>query len=345
MKTIGKMKLYSSDSIDFSLVSIGFECLDRDMFNPGKCYDTIAKTGVKRARVQTGWIKCETEKGVYDFTWLDSIVDNLLSRGIEPWFNVSYGNPLYMDNISNPSAVGCVPIYYGKEAVEAWLNYVRALARHYKNKISIFEIWNEPDHDNFWYPKKADPTDYAGFVEITGDAVRSILPDCKIGCCACSPCSEYLETFFSAAKAGSVDFCCVHLYMMEPEANYYEMIGQMRSMMNRYGHNKCELWQGEAGFPSWFPEKHFYPHKVQSSEHQQAVWMLRRFFLDASAGLQVSNYFQMADMWEKQYETSGKTQKKPAAQGIVNGITYTEKKACDTKKQSCQYVQRGREAV
>ena len=65
MKLIGKFKKFSSKQIEKSYVSIGFECLDRELFNPDKCYDLLAESGVKHARVQTGWIRCEKEKGVY----------------------------------------------------------------------------------------------------------------------------------------------------------------------------------------------------------------------------------------------------------------------------------------
>ena len=91
MKKIGKLKTYTSKEIKDSYVSIGFECLDRDLFNADKCYDPLAKTGVKYARCQTGWAKTEKEKGVYDFAWLDNVVDNLLARGVDTDFLYKLG--------------------------------------------------------------------------------------------------------------------------------------------------------------------------------------------------------------------------------------------------------------
>ena len=117
MNKIGKLKIFNSTEIQTSYVSIGFEGLDRELFKPEKCYNPLSKTGVKYARCQTGWCKCEKEKGVYDFAWLDEVVDNLIACGVEPWFTVGYGNPLYMPNTPDPTGVGCVPIYYGEEAV------------------------------------------------------------------------------------------------------------------------------------------------------------------------------------------------------------------------------------
>ena len=74
---------------------IGMEKLDRDVFDPSKAYDQVSGLGVKRVRLQSGWMRTEKEKGKYDFAWLDEVVDNLIKRGIEPWLCMCYGNPLY----------------------------------------------------------------------------------------------------------------------------------------------------------------------------------------------------------------------------------------------------------
>lgn len=102
MKKIGGLKTYNSSEITNSCVSVGFECLDRELFKPEKCYDALVKTGVKYARCQTGWARREKVKGVYDFEWLNSVVNELLTRGVKSWFNIGYDNPVYMQNLPNP---------------------------------------------------------------------------------------------------------------------------------------------------------------------------------------------------------------------------------------------------
>mgnify|MGYP000939486706 CR=1 FL=1 len=81
----GQVKAVNSADIKFSRVGLGFEKLDRDVFDAEKAYDKVAALGVKPIRLQSGWQRTEREQGVYDFTWLDKIVENLLSRGLEPW--------------------------------------------------------------------------------------------------------------------------------------------------------------------------------------------------------------------------------------------------------------------
>ena len=92
LKKIGQIKPKSSKEIKHSQIGLGFEKLDRDVFDPEKAYDKVAETGIKWARIQSGWQRTEREKGVYSFEWIDSIVDNLIERGIEPWVCLCYGN-------------------------------------------------------------------------------------------------------------------------------------------------------------------------------------------------------------------------------------------------------------
>ena len=328
MKKIGTLKTYKSSEIEDSIVSIGFECLDRKLFNPERCYGPLAESGVKYARVQTGWAVCETERGVYDFKWLDDIVDKLIAGGIKPWFNVGFGNPLYMPNVPNPTAVGCVPLYYGDEATNAWLSFVGALTRHFASRIKEYEIWNESDMKQFWYPNNPDADAYARLISITGRVIRENQPDARIGANTASSYFDYVGRLAELLNVGELDFYCLHKYSVFPELEWFEKVREIGRQFKRRGHN-IKLWMGEGGYPSWFPKGHWmhpYPDN-DGSERQQAVYQLRRYFQDASLGLERSSFFQMVDMWERPYEKAQEVLKKPAAQGILNGITYTKKQA------------------
>lgn len=84
LNKIGKVTPKSASEVTGSRIGIGFEKLDRAVFDPEKAYDKVAGLGVKWVRIQSGWARTEKEKGVYDFAWLDSIVDNLIRRGLRP---------------------------------------------------------------------------------------------------------------------------------------------------------------------------------------------------------------------------------------------------------------------
>lgn len=95
MIEVGRVTPKKSVDIKKSKLGIGFEKLDRNVFDPEKAYDKLALVGVKWVRIQSGWQRTEREKGVYDFAWLDSVVDNLIERGMKPWICLCYGNELY----------------------------------------------------------------------------------------------------------------------------------------------------------------------------------------------------------------------------------------------------------
>ena len=51
---IGEVEKKHSSTVNHSRIGIGFEKLDRDVFDPEKAYDKVAAIGVKWVRIQSG---------------------------------------------------------------------------------------------------------------------------------------------------------------------------------------------------------------------------------------------------------------------------------------------------
>ena len=324
--------------------SIGFEGIDRGLFDPDRAYDRLAAAGIKWARVQTMWSRCERQKGVLDFTVLDGVVDNLVRRGIRPWFSVTFGNTLYMDGCLTGAAVGCVPLFYGAECASAWKRYVRALARRYAGRVSHWEIWNEPDIRNFWRPNEPDGGEYLKLVQWTGSLIRAEAPDAKIGgCSAAAKISEWGMNFIRLGGVKEIDFWSFHPYGLfperlrspyappdGPETDDFVLAAQAeREFMDAHGGRHVEFWNGESGCPSWFHANHWlFPTGVcqegWQSQANQAKWLLRRFVTDRRAGFARSSFYQTADI-SRVYSMGIMTRPHPAEHGILNGWTYAPK--------------------
>lgn len=333
MQQIGKLKINPSEFQSLqSHASVGFECLDRELYDPERCYDLLQQAGVKYARVQTGWNRCETEKGVYNFEWLDDIVDNLLQRGIQPWFNVGFGNILYMPDSRTSSAVGQVPICYGPEVLEAWKNYVTALAKHYAGRINYFEIWNEPDISDFWAPGSSNPEEYAQLINETGAVILKENANAKIGACMSDAfASEFLhfkDYLFKLAKnVQQLDFFSYHRYNSRADVDLLQNVSYMRKIFAFNGLPKVEIWGGECGYASYLPKGHIILNEKPSSEQQQAVSLLRYFVTDAAAGCRLTSFFMVVDLIQNVYQTARQNNTDPARSGILNGLSYTPKLA------------------
>ena len=55
MQKIGTLPLRNAAQVGPSRIGIGFEKLDRNVFDPEKAYDKVAALGVKWVRLQSGW--------------------------------------------------------------------------------------------------------------------------------------------------------------------------------------------------------------------------------------------------------------------------------------------------
>ena len=85
MKKIGSIQPRSTTEISSSRITVGCETLDRNLavWDNYKAY--LKPLGVKKIRLQAGWAKCEKIKGLYNWAWLDSIINDAVAMGLQPW--------------------------------------------------------------------------------------------------------------------------------------------------------------------------------------------------------------------------------------------------------------------
>ena len=293
LKKIGAIKPKKSSEISFSKIGLGFEKLDRDVFDPNKAYDKVAACGVKWARIQSGWERTEKERGVYDFAWLDDIVDNFVKRGIEPWMCLCYGNPLYTEAAKTVfGSVGCPPIFSEEEKL-AWKNYVRAVVKRYFGRVRYFEIWNEPDW--CWTPKE-NPTELGIFTIDTAKVIRETAPDAKIigGVITWRPLA-FINTAFKTGMAEYLDFLSFHEYTHD-ERQVFERVETLKALAKSYN-PKIELIQGESGSQSR-SGGHGALCEGAWSETIQAKQLARHTIADLITDVHFTSYFSCMDMVE-----------------------------------------------
>ena len=304
LRLIDKLPTAGAKDIPFSRIGIGFEKLDRDVFDPEKAYDKVARIGVKKIRIQSGWARTERAEGVYDFAWLDKIVDNLLSRGLEPWICLCYGNPIYTD-LAKPvfGAVGCPPISTERE-LNAWLAYVRATVAHFAGRVTIFEIWNEPDCNYSWrhceneeidHNRNAD--EYGRFALATAKAIKETDSAARTMGFALGHAwdLEYVNRALSTGLYQYLDLVSFHAYTPS-ELNRRRSAHRLRLLLDSFD-PKIGLVQGETGAQSrsdgngamkgfaWTPEK-------------QVKALLRGLVMDMAEGVEFTSYFSTMDMIE-----------------------------------------------
>lgn len=323
LPVLGKIAPRDSLSIAASPLSVGFETLDRKLFDPERTYPHLARLGVKWARVHTGWCRTELSRGEYDFGWLDAVVDQLLKIGIQPWFCVGFGNRLYMPGAPFESAVGWVPMH-SKEAQAAWVRYVAALAGHYRGRVRHFEIWNEPQGESFWRPDEPGPDKYVELVKLTVPAIRERQPDAVIiGGAVAGMDTKFFEACMKCGLGEHIQKASFHSYRPLPEHNYEADVVRWRKIIAQHQPG-IPLWHGEVGAASQ-PGGAGGRANYAWTEPRQAKWLLRRFVSDLRMEIELVSYFHTVDLvnYFGSDGPSGKTNFK----GLLRGTGYTPKPA------------------
>jgi len=258
-----------------------------------------AQIGVKWTRLLAGWEGIEKEKGVYDWTKTDEAIEAVLKYGITPFITLTNGNRMYtgIGRYDDPKLAAIygespAPPVGNQAETDAWLKFVGAAIERYKDKITYWEIWNEPNHRKYWgAPPNAE--DYGRLVDVTTEKIRSIHPEAKIiagSTAGLDP--EYNDTFLNQCDPDNLDIISFHQYDPLPENRAFE-IDLFLEVLNKHNPN-FEIWQGECGFPS-SSRTTGYRARAPWGLNIQAKWLLRQSIVDTYyCRATLSNYFLLA---------------------------------------------------
>lgn len=263
---IGWLAVKHAKDIKSSSWSVGCETLDRDYAKFSVYKDFVGELGVKHGRLQSGWAKCEKQKGVYNFEWLDSCVNGLNAQTVKPWICLCYGNPLYGSGIRLGAK-----IFTDDAAMTAWCKYVETTVLRYKDVVNEWEIWNEPNGGG-------GTEEYANLLIKTAETIRKVQPNAILmGFSIAGINLKFAKDIFEILKAnnklGIIDYLTYHPYTNNPDDSYKE-VEKLQSIINTYN-PKIKLYQGENGCPSileWTHALAYYPW----TEISQAKWFMRR---------------------------------------------------------------------
>ncbi len=296
---IGKiLDLDNVPTVGNDKLCLGMECLDRDLWDFDAAFDHYPPLGIKHVRLQSGWQKTEKKKGVYDFAWLDSIMEKLTKAGIVPFLSLSYSNSLYC---SEPDrfpdmplgGIGHVPV--GTEEERAgWLSYVRAIVTRYKDVVKEYEIWNEPDVAKFCAYGDRWPEVYLELVKLTAPVIRECCPDAVV--ISCTGSVERTRLLLEMGMGQYVDVHSFHGYVFHPELQSADYRTQLERVASRLAPG-LRLWRGEAGCTSHVEVKGLGAlSNLELTEAKQAKFLLRHLTADmANNGLERTSYFHAFD--------------------------------------------------
>lgn len=286
---VGKVTPRSAREIAASPWSIGGETMDRNFTTYASWRPYLGPLGAKGLRLQAGWAKIERQPGVYDWAWLDTIVDDAIAQGVRPWLELSYGNTIYPGG----GGIGLGDGFPASpQALAAWDRWAQALVRRYKDRVCEWEIWNEPDGN-----RKGEAT-AAAYVDLhlrTAAMIRAEQPQSRIWALGLANTIKYAEDVLAGLHAKGrldlVDAITIHGYPRNPDDT--SNIDRLRAVIAQYG-RPIEVRQGETGAPSRL-QPNFALSKIPWTETSQAKWDLRRLLAHRAKDVPM-NLFTISDM-------------------------------------------------
>ncbi|MEU8473014.1 hypothetical protein AB0F30_34920 [Streptomyces sp. NPDC029006] len=287
---LGSVAPRTAAQVGASELLVGAETLDRDYTDYQAYAPYLGRLGATGVRLQGGWAKTEKTKGVYDWAWLDRIVDDARSRGVKPWVQLSYGNSAY--DGGGGSGLGA-HLPSSAEALAGWDAWVTAMVKRYKGRVAEWEIWNEPNLAGI------PVADYTDFFIHTATLVRAEQPKAVIyGPAEASIDVPYTQNFLvklsDKGKAGLLDGISYHPYNPNPDDTWtYGQVEKIRALITRYAPGTV-LRQGENGAPSR-PGSFGALGDLDWTELSQSKWVLRRVLNDLGRGISTS-VFSISDL-------------------------------------------------
>ena len=288
LKQIGTVDVVKPDGTGNSLWSVGCETIERGFTVYDEYKQFVGTLGVGYARLMSGWAKTETQKGVYDWEWLDVIVDDIISQGVCPWMCICYANPIYKGLIDLDT-----PIWTDETTMQAWLAYVKEMVLRYKGKITMYEIWNEPNGGN----GSKYPESYVNLFIRTAELIRELDPDVKIaGMALAGTKPAFVEAVMSSiadqGKGHLMDYATFHPYEFNPDETIDD-IKAFRDLITKYSPT-TKVLQGENGTNATLQHA-FALRNYEWTEYSHAKWYMRRMSTDFRLGIP-SSVFTMVDI-------------------------------------------------
>jgi len=242
--------------------------------------DLINDAGFKVVRQDIYWEKVEKEKGIFDFATpgYDDLTDELIDKGIRPYYILAYSNKLYEKNQSIVT----------KKGQDAFVRYVSKVTSRYKNKGIVWEIWNEPN-GKFW-ETKPNFKEYSSLVKRVSKTIKENDPSGIVVAPALAELNNdsynWLEEFFKQGTLDYIDAISVHPYRKEnPETVSYDY-QNLRTLISKYSKKEIPIISGEWGYST--SQGGEGPHL---DEQKQAEYLVRMFLINLMSNVPISVWY------------------------------------------------------
>lgn len=236
----------------------------------------LEDASVRWAREEFEWKRVEPRKGYFDWAKFDQAVAISQARNIDMIGKLVYSAPWAS---SAPAGTPAADAQYYPPADNAdFAAYAAATVARYKDRVRVWEVWNEPNTEYYWRGG-ATAQQYGALLKATYDAIKAVDPTATVLVGGLDQFNDpFMQGVHAAGAGNSYDALAIHVYTVDgaPETGAIPTyLDAAQAFLNRNAPGRG-LWITEV---SWSTCTRC---SGATSEADQAAY-LKRIYLDAAA--------------------------------------------------------------
>ncbi len=218
--------------------------------------DAVAKTGASWLRVPVDWNAIEGTRGQYNWGYLDNLVNGARARGLQVLGAIGFTPPWARTEglqLAFPSSPPRNPADFAA--------FCRAVVQRYGDRVSNWEIWNEPNLPIFFGFVDNKARRYTDVLKAAYPAIKSVQPGSTVIAAGLSRMlgadapPAFLQQMYDAGAGGFFDAAAAHPYVFPgglaaDDERGWSDVGRMHGVMAAHGDGGKKIWMTEIGAPT-----------------------------------------------------------------------------------------------
>ena len=203
------------------------------------------EAGIRWNRDDLLWSRIQPTRQTWNWDRYDHGVDALLERGIRSLGLLCY-SALWAATGRRDDGK---PNITSMPDIEAWRDYVFATVEHFRDRIAVWEMWNEPNNAQFWN-NRPSPEAYAKLLVAGSEAAKEADPTCRVMGCNMWAEMPFIHTVFEEGGWEALDIIGLHPYRYPSAPEHTDLVGELMKvaeLSDRFGAVK-PMWITEIGY-------------------------------------------------------------------------------------------------
>ena len=230
----------------------------------GKAFAMMQAAGMDYVRSDFQYWRCRPKKPgeAWSFGMYDQVVDEAGKRDITVLPIL-----MYQSNWGREE--------FGRHEGE-WTTFVRETARHFKGRIPVYEVCNEPNLHSFW--NNPNPVNYLAALKAAYRAIKEEDPPARVMISGFAGVPlDFIGRIYALGGKDFFEIMNVHPYTWPnpPKGMMDSMMKGLKDLMAKYGDGDKPIWITEMGWPTHkakLPTQNLFLAGLKAARPEQKTW-------------------------------------------------------------------------